>query len=158
MANLCPSYFTRTTRCRGKSTGRCLLRSLDLRDMIRRLAVPIAIIALLAGCRASQAVDIPSGPPSIRGTITNSTAATGGDRLGSILVEEVPSDQSGSAKSSVRVTRETRILVRGTTGLKRGTFADLLTGQIAEAWFTGPVMESYPTQATASVVVVNADS
>ncbi len=57
-----------------------------------------------------------------------------------------------------RVTRETRILVRGTTGLKRGTFADLLTGQIAEAWFTGPVMESYPTQATASVVVVNADS
>ncbi len=126
--------------------------------MLRALFVPIAIIALLAGCRASQTVDIPSDPPSIRGTITNATAATSGDRLGSILVEEVPSDQSGSNKSSVRVTRDTRILVRESGGLRRGTFADLRTGQIAEAWFTGPVMESYPTQATASVVVVNADS
>ena len=122
--------------------------------MLRALFVPIAIIALLAGCRASQTVDIPSDPPSIRGTITNATAATSGDRLGSILVEEVPSDQSGSNKSSVRVTRDTRILVRESGGLRRGTFADLRTGQIAEAWFTGPVMESYPTQATASVVVV----
>lgn len=122
--------------------------------MLRPLIVPIAIIAMLAACRASQAVDIPSDPPSIRGTITNSTAATSGDRLGSILVEEVPSDQSGSDKSSVRVTRETRILVRESGGFRRGTFADLRTGVLAEAWFTGPVMESYPTQATASVVVV----
>ena len=122
--------------------------------MLRSLAVATAIIALLAGCRASQTVDIPSDAPSIRGTITNSTAATTGDLLGSILVEEVPSDQSGSDKSSVRVGRDTRILVRGSAGLRRGTFADLHTGQIAEAWFTGPVMESYPTQATASVVVV----
>ncbi|MGI9077394.1 MAG: hypothetical protein ACR2G6_08700 [Gemmatimonadaceae bacterium] len=113
------------------------------------------MIAILAGCRASQAVAIPSDPPSIRGTITNSTAATSGGLPGSILVEEVPSDQSGSDKSSVRVTRHTRILVRGSSGVRRGTFADLRAGQIAEAWFTGPVMESYPTQATASVVVVS---
>lgn len=124
--------------------------------MLRPLAVVIAVSAGLVGCRASQAVDIPSSPPSIRGTITNSTAAATGDRLGSILVEAVPSDKSGSDKSSVRVTRDTRILVRGSAGVSSGTFADLKTGQIAEAWFTGPVMESYPTQATASVVVVGA--
>ncbi|MBC7791970.1 MAG: hypothetical protein H7Z74_18645 [Anaerolineae bacterium] len=120
--------------------------------MLRPLAV--IAVAILAGCSAGKAVDIPSGAPSIRGTITNSTPATTGDRLGSILVEEVPTDQSGSEKSSVRVTRDTRILVRDSTGLRRGTFADLHTGLTAEAWFTGPVMESYPTQATASVVLV----
>ena len=122
--------------------------------MLRVVTVAIAIIAFLAACRASQALDVPTVPPSIRGTITNSTAAASGDRLGSILVEEVPSDQSGSDKSSVRVTRDTRILVRDSAGIRRGAFADLRTGQLAEAWFTGPVMESYPTQATASVIVV----
>lgn len=122
--------------------------------MNRCLAFPIAVAALLAGCSASQSVDIPSSQPSIRGTITNVSPTSGGDRLGSVLIEEVPSDSAGSDKSSVRVTTETRILVRDGAALRRGTLADVHEGQTAEAWFTGPVMESYPTQATASVLLV----
>jgi hypothetical protein len=80
--------------------------------------------------------------PSIRGRITQRTPER-------ILIEEEPLDSAGSAKASVRLTRST-LVVRGS-----GEAVDpdeLRTGQQVSAWFEGPVMESYPVQATAGAV------
>jgi len=96
------------------------------------------------GCRPSprETPDIVTEAPSIRGTITRVTA----DR---ILVEEEPLDSSGSAKARVRLTGSTRVL-RGSGEAARRE--DLRVGQQVSAWFAGPVMQSYPVQATASAL------
>ena len=87
---------------------------------------------------------VPSEAPYIQGTIT--TVAQG-----QILVEEVAAEASGSAKASLRLTNTTRILHR--TG-ESARASDLRVGQRVQAWVAGPVMESYPTQGTAAVVVI----
>jgi Protein of unknown function (DUF3221) len=83
--------------------------------------------------------------PSIQGTLTRRSQ----DR---ILVEEEPLDSSGSAKASVRLTGSTSIL-RGSGNPARQS--DLAVGQKVSVWFGGPVMESYPVQATAAVVRID---
>jgi hypothetical protein len=73
---------------------------------------------------------------------------------GVILVEERPQDQAGSAKASVTVNAASRIY-RGRVGAAtRGSFSDLRTGQLVEVWFSGGVLDSYPVQAAASVIVI----
>lgn len=75
-------------------------------------------------------------------------------RQGVILVEERPQDQAGSAKASVTINAATRIY-RGRVGAStKGSFGDLHNAQIVEVWFSGPVLTSYPVQATASVIVI----
>jgi hypothetical protein len=125
--------------------------------MPRRSLVAVGALVLLvaAGVLAqlliSRADAAPSGPPSIRGTVTN-VSPLGGQ--GVILVEERPQDQAGSNKASVTVNPATRIY-RGRVGAStRGSFSDLRKGQLIEVWFTGPVLTSYPIQATASVIVI----
>jgi hypothetical protein len=93
----------------------------------------------------------PNGPPSIRGTIT-SVSLLGGQ--GVILVEERPQDRAGSDKASVTVKASTRIY-RGRVGASsRASFGDLRNAQLVEVWFDGPVLTSFPVQATASVIVI----
>jgi hypothetical protein len=105
-------------------------------------------LAVVLMARADAA---PTGPPSIRGTITH-VSPLGGQ--GVIMVEERPQDQAGSAKGSVTVNAATRIY-RGRVGAStKGSFSDLRNGQLVEIWFTGPVLTSYPIQATASVIVI----
>ncbi|HEX5831905.1 MAG TPA: DUF3221 domain-containing protein [Gemmatimonadaceae bacterium] len=82
--------------------------------------------------------------PSIAGTITERV----GDR---VRVEEQPSEASGSAKALVRLTIETRILAPDGSALSAD---ELREGRRVRVWFTGPVAESYPVQATAGTVVV----
>jgi hypothetical protein len=96
------------------------------------------------GCRPGppKTPDVVTEAPSIRGTITRLAA-------GRILVEEEPLDSSGSAKASVRLTASTRVLRASGEALGR---QDLRVGQQVSAWFDGPVMQSYPVQATASAV------
>ncbi|MEO6228280.1 MAG: DUF3221 domain-containing protein [Thermomonas sp.] len=124
-------------------------------QMIRWHAFLIAAL-LLPGCgphggpaaagksSASITQGIPSDAPYIAGTITTVSAEH-------ILVEENAAQASGSAKSSLRLTANTRIL-RRTGGAARAT--DLKVGQRVQAWVSGPVMESYPTQGTAAVIVI----
>jgi len=118
----------------------------------------LGALAAVGACSSSRPAGVPDEPPSIAGTITQVSAQQGGssDRLGAVLIEEVPAEPSGSDKSSVTVTRATRVYVREGGTLRAATFAELRTGQRAEAWFTGPVAESYPTQARAAVIVVAA--
>jgi len=126
--------------------------------MSRRILVGLAALVLLVAVGGlaqlvlSRADAAPSGAPSIRGTITN-VSPLGGQ--GIILVEERPQDQAGSDKSRVTVNAATRIY-RGRVGAStKGSFSDLRNGQLVEVWFTGLVAQSYPTQALASVIVID---
>ncbi|MGH7628227.1 MAG: hypothetical protein ACREOF_02345 [Gemmatimonadales bacterium] len=112
----------------------------------------LLIAALVTAC-AGGSTDDPShrtGPdqpaeaPDLRGTIT---ARTGG----SIRVEAVPGEESGSDKAVVRLTPNTRIETANGERLAPGALA---VGLRVGVWFTGPVAESYPVQGDGRRVVV----
>ena len=84
---------------------------------------------------------------SIRGEITEVSRSAE-----VVLVEEDPSDESGSAKGEFAVTGETEILDQRGGGL--AAFEDLRVGQLVEATYSGPVAESYPTQGIAGRIVI----
>ncbi|HEX3157746.1 MAG TPA: DUF3221 domain-containing protein [Gemmatimonadaceae bacterium] len=88
--------------------------------------------------------EIPPMQPSIAGTITS----VDGER---VRVEERPSEPSGGKKALVRLTERTQLLRRDGSA---ATVADLVLGTRVSVWFVGPVMESYPVQATARAVVL----
>ena len=54
----------------------------------------------------------------------------------------------------MRVEGDTRILRQVGNAMMEVTFADLTVGQTVEAWFTGPVAESYPVQVKTSQIVI----
>jgi hypothetical protein len=107
-----------------------------------------AVLVLLLMSRGDAA---PNGPPSIRGTITSLTPIAG---QGVILVEERPRDQAGSNKASVTVNAATRIYRGRVSASTKASFSDLQAGRLVEVWFAGPVLTSYPVQATASVILI----
>ena len=73
---------------------------------------------------------------------------------GVILVEERPQDRAGSDKASITVNAATRIYRGRVSASTKGSFSDLRNAQLVEVWFAGPVLTSYPVQATASVIVI----
>lgn len=83
-----------------------------------------------------------------------SSGGSAGERIGVVLVEENPEKETGSQKDSVTVTKATELFERRGGDPTRMRFDDLKVGQRASAWYTGPVAESYPRQATASLIVV----
>ena len=123
---------------------------------MNRLNMFAVALLILAGCspQAGPAAPgnsagintqgIPSEAPYIQGAITSV-------KEGQILVEENAAEASGSAKASLRLTGTTRILRR--TGAAARP-SDLRVGQQVRAWVAGPVMESYPAQAVAAVIVM----
>ena len=118
-------------------------------------AVAVALVGVTA-CAQGRGPRAPDGEPSIRGTIT-AVAASRAPRGGWVLIEERPGEAAGSAKARVTVADDTRILVRAKDGtLREADFTALAEGLRAEAWFGGPVLESYPVQARAATIVVNA--
>jgi hypothetical protein len=125
--------------------------------MSRRILVATAalLVLVMAGVLTqvliSRADAAPTGPASIRGTITNVNSHAG---QGVILVEERPQDQAGSAKASVTVNAASRIYRGRVSAATRGSFSDLRIGQLVEVWFSGGVLDSYPVQAAASVIVI----
>ena len=126
--------------------------------LVRRLAPPLFTIVTLSAFAcgdpahpaddhaASDAarLELPTSAPDIRGTITAVEARR-------IRVEEVPAEQSGSAKASVAFDDRTPILRRAGG---RATADALVQGAVVSVWFTGPVAESYPVQARARAIVV----
>lgn len=132
----------------------------------RALLVTLALLAPTAGCgsesdvTASSATStsspgstptvsrVPSRPPDIEGTITAVTDRT-------ILVEAagVATTFALGDKANLTVDATTVIDVCGPAdGRQPGTFADLVVGASMQVWVDGPVAESYPVQATASVI------
>ena len=126
---------------------------------------------------ARQLGDAPTSAPDIRGTVT---AVTVGDSmvpaphqgnpnipvscppscapparvLRTVLVEEIPESRTRGDKSVVTVLRGVPVLRRIGSGVAIGAFDSLRVGQRVSAWFDGPVLESYPSQARARVLVI----
>jgi hypothetical protein len=71
-----------------------------------------------------------------------------------VLVEEDPSDESGSAKGEFAVDPQTEILEQQDGDLAPVAFEALRDGQMVEATYSGPVAESYPTQGVAGRIVI----
>jgi len=69
-----------------------------------------------------------------------------------LRIEENPAEESGAAKAHVKVPNDVAIWDRG-SGARR-TFEDIRERVMVSAWFTGPVAESYPVQATAKAIVI----
>ena len=118
-----------------------------------------AVILILALSACSDDGDVSPLPddPHIRGVISDQTEGTG-DVLGTVLIEGVIEGDTTYDRASVRVEGDTDIFQEEQDGtLTEGTFADLAEGQAVEAWFTGPVAESYPVQAKAAKIVILAD-
>ena len=124
-------------------------RSAQLALMHRRL---IVAVLLAGGCSRVSSTGLPSTQPSIEGRVTAVTRS--GERIGTIRVEERPAESSGSAKASVRIDQRTTV-VRGS---QRVDFNALSVGQWVRVWFTGPVAESYPVQATGGAVAIDSSA
>ncbi|HEY8340849.1 MAG TPA: hypothetical protein VIK95_13350 [Egibacteraceae bacterium] len=138
---------------------------------------------LVAGCGGAAGTSPPDTPPDVTGTVTEWTPFTlvtddcvtppsdpdapvtsddppfctdpDDDTLGTVLVEEDPSQEVGDTKISFRITADTTILREVDGGHEPAGFDDLARGAVVSAWSTGPIAESYPMQATAAAIVVH---
>jgi hypothetical protein len=107
------------------------------------LSVAMSAIILAAAARGL------AEPPEngVRGVVTEVSRSAE-----VVLVEEDPSERSGSAKGEFAVTGRTEILEQ--RGGAAVSFEDLRIGQLVEATYEGPVAESYPTQGIAGRIII----
>ena len=129
--------------------------------MTRRISTALLAIAALACGRPGYAP--PDGEPTIEGEVTAVTpsaeepeAGPTASALGTVLIEEVPGQLSGGAKMALTVTTETQLLRWNADAAGWGTveLGDIAVGMPVRAWVTGPIAESYPSQARAHTIVV----
>lgn len=115
---------------------------------------PAAISGTITLVQPGDSVQRSSGGGDPNGTIScPPSCGSSGSPMRGVLIEEVPGGH-GDNKSHVKLPRTALLFRRTATGLERVGFPDLRVGQKVDAWFTGPVAESYPTQATGRVLVV----
>ncbi len=121
------------------------------------LALTTALaLALLGACTSDgDAAPAPSDP-DIRGVITSITDGSG-EVIGGVRIEGAIDEDTSYDKAVVRVESDTRIYRQAGNAMVEVTFGDLTVGQTVEAWFTGPVAESYPVQVKASQIVILAE-
>lgn len=105
------------------------------------------VAALVLALTACSTAGPPTEDPSIRGVVSTVDLNAGG--TGSILVEGALEDDTSYDRASVGITSSTRVFADDGTRAQAG---DIAVGSRVEVWFTGPVAESYPVQATASDV------
>ena len=120
-------------------------------------AVLIAVVfASLSACGKRDPLrDVTRHPPSIRGTVTHVQRDSTDRARGTIRIEERPQQTSGDRKAIVTVDRRTLVYLRANNQLAKVSLALLETGSRVDAWFDGPVAESYPVQTGASLIVIN---
>ena len=95
------------------------------------------------------------GRADVRGVITHISQIEGEKKiLGRILIEGVKEQDTEVDRANVTVTSQTKLFKEQDGERKPVAFDDLKKGQQVEARFTGPVMESYPVQATADEVTI----
>ena len=119
-----------------------------------RLSVVLGLIIVLmvvaAGC--TSASKILETEPDFTGFITEVHPIGKKGVLGQILVEA--SADNFIDKYMVTIKDETQIYEQNGDELRQAAFEALETKQRVQLWFTGPIMESFPMQATAQQVVI----
>jgi hypothetical protein len=124
-------------------------------------ALAVLGAAVVGGCggatAAQPASPSPSAPPSgvadITGVVRDLTP--GGDAGTVVLLVAADPDAASSVdRASVWVTTRTTLWAPAGADGAELTVGDLAAGQRVAVWFTGPVAESYPVQATAGAVQV----
>jgi hypothetical protein len=100
---------------------------------------------------ASRTAIVPADAASIIGDIAQ-VERTGG-RL-RILVQQIPTRSAGYPIAWIAIGGGTDVVQRAGGSVSRGSSAELAVGMRVQAWFTGPVAESYPVQATAGTVLI----
>jgi hypothetical protein len=91
----------------------------------------------------------------VRGAITHISHSEGEKNiLGRILIEGAKEKDTKVDRANVTVTTQTKLFTQEDGERKPVTFDDLKEGQQVEARFKGPVMESYPVQATADEITI----
>lgn len=114
---------------------------------MKKLVLMTTTLTMLVAATAAAALS-QEEPAGYVGYITSIS----GD---SVLVEEDPASDWGGNKGYFTVTGETEIsrLVGG-DAVAPATFEELEVGQLVEATYSGPILESYPTQGGASSIVI----
>jgi len=90
--------------------------------------------------------------PDFSGTISEVILLDNQDAYGQILVENQVDDYID--KYILTINNDTQLYEKIGSDLQSVGFNFLEVGQQVETWFSGPIMESYPMQATASQVVI----
>ena len=128
---------------------------------MKRFTILFALAAFLAAPGCSRAPGEPDGPGLSAGVPDESASIIGdvremdrsGERL-RILVEQIPTRSAGEPIAWISVTRSTRIVERAEGRTTRASAGAIAVGQRVQVWFTGPVLESFPVQATAGTVLI----
>lgn len=124
---------------------------------MRKLRFTLLVLTLTTVYLLEGAQSRPSSHIDVRGTITRISRAGGEDRdkvLGRVLIEGAKEADTQVDKASVTVKAETELFIMRGGERKPAEFAELKEGQKVEARFSGPVMESYPVQATAAEITI----
>ena len=116
----------------------------------------LVLAALLFAACGGDSGDIGDRDPDIRGEITSLTPGSG-DTLVTILIEGKVEPDTGYDKASLRVAKDTEVVRLQGADQVEADWSDLAEGQQVEAWFEGPVAESYPVQAKAGRIVIISD-
>jgi hypothetical protein len=127
------------------------METASLRKLTGVVLTALSVVALLVGCAAEAPPN-----PDVRGNVTSVTGVgrSDGDNLCTVLVEGSVQKDTRVDRASVTVTRDTKIYAWEEGHLVTTTFDALKVGETVEAWFTGPVRESYPVQATAREIII----
>lgn len=118
----------------------------------------IAVMAVgcaLAGC--ARGAEPPSTEADIRGVVTS--LSNGGSESVSLRVVWTDDVAIGTkaAYDAAQVTAnaDTEWFSRAANGATSGAeVTDVAVGTVVEAWFTGPIAESYPVQVKAGTIVI----
>ena len=122
---------------------------------MRKLVLMVATLTIVLTVSAPVAL-AQAEPVSYVGYITSISGS-------SVLVEEDPQDPvlggAGSNKGYFDVTSETEIfrLVEGDMVVP-AMFEELEVGQMVSATYSGPILESYPSQGGANSIVILVDA
>lgn len=96
--------------------------------------------------------------PDIHGPADKVTAANADAKkigiIGSIFVEAPKDAKLAYDKASIRVLAQTKIQKMNGKLVEDAKFDEIKNGVKVSVWFTGPVAESYPVQATAGRILI----
>jgi hypothetical protein len=128
---------------------------------IKRLTAVLALAPCVAAQACSSAPGEPDGPglsasvpteaAHIIGDVTQVERTDGRLR---ILVEQIPTRSAGYPIAWISVGPRAAVIRRADGAASRASSGDLAVGMRVQVWFTGPVAESFPVQATAGTILI----